>query len=257
MPQLSKCHNAYTIIRHLEPVPVSNRKRFMNVSPETEMLMAKQAYEQVLQQFRHRILPPNHPYSIFVRKVARNLIKVSGLEDLKWEVHVVDDPQKNAFVLPGGKIFVFTGLLPIVEDEAGMAAVLGHEIAHQVARHSAEKLSYMTITTILQLLLAALFDPNMVLTRIFVEFGINMPFSRKMESEADYIGLRLMAQACYDPNAAVRMWQRMKEVVNHSEVMAYLGTHPSPGKRIENIKEWLPEAQLIRENSDCYQVTSS
>ncbi|TPX63616.1 hypothetical protein SpCBS45565_g06486 [Spizellomyces sp. 'palustris'] len=176
------------------------------------------------------------------------------MANLHWEVYVIEDPQKNAFVLPGGKIFVFTGLIPIVQDEDGMAAVLGHEIAHQIARHSAEKLSWAKILIVAQLLMAYIFDPGMFFSRLFLELGVLMPFSRKMESEADYIGLRLMAQACYDPAAAVGLWERMKEAQRSSKLLEYVSTHPSPEKRIQKITEWLPEAEMIREKSDCEHV---
>ncbi|KAJ3006920.1 hypothetical protein HKX48_009408, partial [Thoreauomyces humboldtii] len=231
----------------------SNRKRFIDVGVEQESVMARQAYNQVMAQYHHRILPSNHPLSVFVQKVADKLVRVSNLQGLKWEVHVIDDPQRNAFVLPGGKIFVFSGLIPIVRDADGMAAVLGHEIAHQIARHSAEKLSQAKLATLLQLALS-LFDAPGGISRLLLELGIMMPFSRKMEGEADYIGLRLMAQACYDPRAAVGMWERMKAVDGgggDNLVMAYVSTHPSNEKRIEMIKGWLPEAEAIRESSDC------
>ncbi|KAI8918461.1 peptidase family M48-domain-containing protein [Powellomyces hirtus] len=241
-------------LSHLDTVPITNRKRFMDVNPEQEKELSQQGYREIMLQYGHRILDPRHPYSIFVRKVARKLIRVSGLEDLHWEVHVIDDPQKNAFVLPGGKIFVFSGILPITENEDGMAAVLGHEIAHQIARHSAEKLSWVKIAMVAQTLLQFIFGYGM-LTSLLLEFGLLMPFSRKMEVEADYIGLRLMAQACYDPQAAIRMWQRMQAADHkHSDLVAYMGTHPSHGSRIEKLRAWIAEAETIRANSDCYHT---
>ncbi|KND01294.1 uncharacterized protein SPPG_03104 [Spizellomyces punctatus DAOM BR117] len=243
-------------VSHLETVPITGRKRFIDVTPQQEKMMAKQAFQQVMAQYGPKILPSWHPYSLFVRRVAERLIKVTGMSNLHWEVYVIEDPQKNAFVLPGGKIFVFTGLIPIVEDENGMAAVLGHEIAHQIARHSAEKLSWAKILIVAQLLMAYIFDPGMLFSRLFLELGILMPFSRKMESEADYIGLRLMAQACYDPVAAVGLWERMKEAQRSSKLLEYVSTHPSPEKRIQKITEWLPEAEMIREESDCEHTAS-
>ncbi|KAJ3087324.1 hypothetical protein HK102_011357, partial [Quaeritorhiza haematococci] len=224
-----------------------------------EEMLSKQAYAEIMMQYGNAILPANHPYSRFVRKVAERIIKVSGMNDLSWEVYVVNSPQRNAFVLPGGKIFVFTGILPIVGDEDGMAAVLGHEIAHQVARHSAEKLSYLKVLIFFQLVLSLFMDPRLIFNRVFLEFGLMMPFSRKMESEADYIGLKLMAQACYDPRVAITMWERMKladKLGGGNANFEYLSTHPSHDTRIKKIQEWMPEAIETRDKSDCDQMAS-
>ncbi|KAJ3033328.1 hypothetical protein HK097_004891 [Rhizophlyctis rosea] len=182
-----------------------------------------------MSQYGHSILPPHHPASHFVRKVAEKIVQVSGMGGLKWEVHVIDNPEKNAFVLPGGKIFVFTGILPIVQTEDGLAAVLGHEIAHQVARHSAEKLSTTQLVLLSQILLSFFIDPGFIFNRLLLQFGVLMPFSRRCEVEADYIGMKLMAQACYDPEAAVGVWKRMKEAERQAPP-EYLSTHPSNGK---------------------------
>ncbi|KAJ3292521.1 hypothetical protein HK104_005219 [Borealophlyctis nickersoniae] len=154
----------------------------------------------------------------------------------------------------GGKVFVFTGIIPIVQDEDGMAAVLGHETAHQIARHSAEKLSYMKILLVGQVLLSVFFDTSFLVNKMLLEFGLLLPFSRKMEAEADYIGLKLMAQACYDPRAAIRLWERMKQA-HKMQPPAYLSTHPSTEYRIKKIKEWLPEALETYQNSDCNQTS--
>ncbi|KAJ3133422.1 hypothetical protein HDU90_005741 [Geranomyces variabilis] len=243
-------------LSHLDTVPVTQRRRFMDISVDTEKLMAQQAYHEVMREFRHHILPPAHPYSVFVNQVAHKLIRVSGLQDLKWEVYVIDSPQKNAFVLPGGKIFVFSGLLPIAGDKDGMAAVLGHEIGHQVARHTAEKLSWSKLTVIAQTIIAFVFGGDFqFLSGLFLQLGVLLPFSRKMEVEADHIGLCLMAQACYDPRAAVGMWERMSQADKQSPgILAYVQTHPSHANRIEKIKAWLPEALGILNASDCRQT---
>ncbi|KAI9142122.1 peptidase M48 [Paraphysoderma sedebokerense] len=121
--------------------------------------------------------------------------------------YVINAPVQNAFVLPGGKVFVFTGILPVVKNEDGLAVVLGHEIAHQVARHSSEKLSWLKVLMLAQFLLSFVFDTSLFFNRMFLELGILLPFSRKMEVEADEIGLMLTAQACYDPREAIGLWQ--------------------------------------------------
>jgi predicted Zn-dependent protease len=141
--------------------------------------------------------------------------------------------EANAFVLPGGKVFVYTGILPIAQTDDGLAAILGHEIAHNVARHSAESASrYLIINLPLRYLLIFLDNTGYtmgvgrVIGDILMGLGVTMPASRKQESEADYIGLMIMAKACYDPRDAVGVWERM-EAANHGAAPEWLSTHPS------------------------------
>ncbi|KDN41443.1 hypothetical protein K437DRAFT_226755 [Tilletiaria anomala UBC 951] len=174
-----------------------------------------------------------------------------------WEVFVIhDDSEKNAFVLPGGKIFVFTGILPICKDEDGLATVLGHEIAHQLARHGAEKMAGFKVliagAAILELL-----GLDIGLSRAALTLLLQLPNSRKTEIEADYIGLRLMSQACFDPRQAQHLWRRMQasegtQTGGIGEVLeGMLSTHPVTRSRIENMQKWLPEAEQIRDASGC------
>ncbi|KAJ1929780.1 metalloendopeptidase [Tieghemiomyces parasiticus] len=247
-------------VAHLEPAPISGRRRFMAVSPAEVEAMAKQSYEEIMDQYGDRILPANHNYTRFVKRVATRIIRASGMDVLgagptmDWEFYVIDAPEMNAFVLPGGKVFVFTGILPVARDEDGLATILGHEIAHQLAGHHAEKMSYAKFLTIFQFLLQFFIDPNLVgLNRIALELGIMLPNSRKCESEADYIGLQLMAQACYDPTKSIGLWERMSQSESrlHGKGFEYLQTHPSSQGRIDNLKKWLPEAEQKREDSNC------
>jgi len=202
--------------------------------------------------------------------LPHSLIPVSGLDDVDWEVFVInDDSIKNAFVIPGGKVFVFSGMLPICGDEDGLAAVMSHEIAHSVARHSAERMS-KSILVIAALFIVALSigDPG-PLGRILMDLLYLRPGSRKQEAEADYIGLMMMAQACYNPGKAVNLWERMEKAQEFAPPQ-FLSTHPSNSSRIENIKGWysccsfeevqctdssilhrLPEARDKREIGDC------
>ncbi|OZJ02238.1 hypothetical protein BZG36_04545 [Bifiguratus adelaidae] len=246
-------------VTHLETVPVSGRRRFIDITPKQEEALAKLSYQEVMQQFGSAILPSWHPYTRFVKKVAERIIRVSGMESLNWEFYVIKSDEKNAFVLPGGKVFVFTGILPVVGNEGrshGMAAVLGHEIAHQLARHSAEKLSFAKIIFVGQLLISTVIDPSVLFNRLFYNLGIMMPFSRKCETEADFIGLQLMAQACYDPREAIKMWTRMEQL-SHNAVKGdaqspqFLSTHPSHKNRVAALTKELPDALSKRAASDC------
>ncbi|KAI5849044.1 peptidase family M48-domain-containing protein [Tricharina praecox] len=237
-----------------EVVPVSGRRRFNIVSVENEAKMAVQMYEETIAQFEGRILPTNHHLTRRVRKILDRLIPASGLQDLEWEVFVIkDDSMKNAFVIPGGKVFVFSGILPICGDDDGLAAVMSHEIAHTVAHHAAERLSKSFIALAAVLVAGiAIGDPDMVgrMGRILIDLVYLRPGSRKQEAEADYIGLMMMAQACYRPEKAVTLWERM-EAAEEFSMPQFLSTHPSNVKRIQNIQQWLPEAKVKSEMSDC------
>ena len=174
-----------------------------------------------------------------------------------WQVFVIDDPkQKNAFVLPGGKIFVFTGILPVCKNSDGLATVLGHEVAHQVARHSAEKMSGYKVLLFGTFLLDA-FGLDIGLSRAALTLLLSLPNSRKTEIEADYLGLRIMSRACFDPREASRLWTRMSESEGAgsggvlSSAQAILSTHPVSSQRIKNMEKWLPEAMETREASNC------
>ncbi|CAI2170065.1 7808_t:CDS:2 [Funneliformis geosporum] len=224
-------------VSHLETVPITKRRRFIDITPKQEEKMAQQAYHEIMTRYGKNILPPWDSRTKFVRKVAQQIVRVSGMQE------------KNAFVLPGGKVFVFTGILPIVKNEDGLAAVLGHEIGHQIARHSAEKLSFVKIIFLAQLFLSIFMDPG-VLARLFMEFGLMLPFSRKCEIEADYIGLLLMSQACYDPREASKIWERMS-VAQKGSPPQFLSTHPANESRIHKIQKWMPEALHKRAESDC------
>lgn len=217
--------------------------------------MAKAHYTAVMQEYGRQILPPSHPDSRMVNKVLQRLIPAAGLEGQKWEVKVIDDPdQANAFVLPGGKVFVFSGILPICADEDGLAAVLGHEIAHNVAHHSAEQYSQHAYLIPLALFLTFTFDVSAQLSQFLLSIALEWPGSRTMESEADYIGLLMMAKACYDPSAAVELWDRMAKEERYASPQ-FLSTHPASKKRRAVIQEWLPQAQQTRAEGQCGSVT--
>ncbi|KAI9815433.1 MAG: hypothetical protein M1827_002566 [Pycnora praestabilis] len=238
-------------VYNLEQVPVSGRRRFNIVSKETEEQMAKQLYQQTLQQFGNKVLPARDPRSRMVQRVLNRLIPASGLGDANWEIHVVDDKDTiNAFVIPGGKVFVFSGILDICQGEDGLAAVLGHEIAHNVAHHAAERMSQLIWVIVGMYGMAFVLGTPDFLSQLLLDYGLMKPGSRKQESEADYIGLMMMAQSCFDPEAAVGLWQRMEKAEKYAPPQ-FMSTHPSSHNRIGKIQQWLPEAQDKRAQSDC------
>ncbi|KAL1305806.1 hypothetical protein AAFC00_003969 [Neodothiora populina] len=239
-------------IYNLEEVPVSHRRRFNVVSEDYEQTSGQELYKQVMSQYSGQILSPLHPQHRMVQKVLDRLIPHSGLSEEKnrWEVHVIQDPQKNAFVIPGGKVFVFSGILDVCQGEDGLAAVLGHEIAHNVAHHAAERMS----STVMILPVAVIAGLFLGLPDVFPQMAVDLAFlkpgSRAQESEADYIGLMMMAEACFDPHAAVGLWSRM-EKEEQSAPPQFLSTHPSSHNRMEKIREWLPEAEVKQQEGGC------
>ena len=240
-------------VLNLEQVPITHRRRFNCIGASTEAQLGSQGYEETLRDFRGKILPENHPYSQMVAKVVERLLPtargLSGSDE--WRIHVINEQdQKNAFVLPGGKVFVFTGLLPIAKDEAGLAAVLGHEIAHNVAHHLAERLSQSIIVAGAAMIIATLFDISGQSSSAIANVALSLPNSRTQEMEADHIGLLMMAEACYDPNAAYDLWGRMAEAEKGAPPQ-FLSTHPTSYNRRELIKQWLPQAMQKYEESNC------
>lgn len=237
-------------VANLERVPVSDRYRFRIVPYSWEASTGETMYAQTMEQFGGKILPPSSREHRMVQRVLDRLVPHSGLQDEAWEVHVIDDPMKNAFVIPGGKVFVFRGIMDVAHGEDGIAAVLGHEIAHNVAHHAAERMS-VSFPLIGLASIAALFlglDPS--LGSMAVNLAFTLPGSRKQEAEADYIGLLMMAESCYDPTAAMRLWAAMEKEEQHAPPQ-FLSTHPSNHNRLEKIQGWLPKAEDKRAQSDC------
>ncbi|KAK9417951.1 putative Peptidase family M48-domain-containing protein [Seiridium unicorne] len=246
---------------NVQTVPVSGRRRFNCYSPSTVEAVSEQQYKRIIYDVERqggRFLSDWDPRTQMVKRVMRRLIPVSGMEDAAWEVRVIDDPnQANAFVLPGGKVFVFSGIIPIARNEDGLAAVLGHEIAHNLAEHIGERMSGQIGVNILLgsvVLLTALWGGALLATQFFggslLDLLFSRPMGRRQESEADYIGLMMAAEACYDPEAALTFWQRM-EAHSQGSPPEWMSTHPSNHNRIEKIKEWLPKAMEKRLESDC------
>lgn len=245
---------------HIERAPISNRRRFMLIGPTIERYLGDQGYRDVLEQFKSSMLPENHPEVMRVKEIMKNLIRVSPYandDTIDWRIHVINDPKQspNAFVLPGGKVFVFSTILPICGNNDGLATVLSHELAHQVARHTAENMSKTPLYLIAGMVLYSI-TGSQALNSLITNSLFKLPASREMEKEADYIGLILMSRACYNPNEAVHVWERMENFEHRAASGAmrapeFLSTHPATSNRIENIKGWLPEAREARVTARC------
>ncbi|WFD49068.1 metalloendopeptidase [Malassezia furfur] len=252
---------------HLQQVPETGRWRFLDVSVTDEDQLGRQSYEQTMQTYGDRVLSSWSPDAVRVRSVAQRIIDVCGDLDrerapgappTQWNVHVIASPEKNAFALPGGSIFVFTGILPVCQNDDGLATVLSHEIAHVLARHPAEKMSGLTVVYVLGLFMDMLgFDIG--LSRMALNLLMSLPNSRTMESEADHIGLEIMAKACFDPSQAVSFWQRMgggsagRQGKLAESAQSILSTHPVDSTRVQQIQQWLPSAEQAYDGSGCRQ----
>lgn len=240
---------------NLEEVPITHRRRFNIISPAYEKSLGAEGYNQILQQYKGKILPADHPITQMVANVVERLLPATGgLANDEWRVHVIDSPEEqNAFVMPGGKVFVFTGILPICLDENGLAAVLAHEIAHDIAHHTAEKASRGAFVVLAAILLSFVFDVGGDLGNVVSNLFFSLPNNRTQELEADYIGLLMMADSCFDPESAAAFWTRMKEG-NPSEPPQFLSTHPSHYNRKDAILRYLPEAHTRFDDNGCSNV---
>ncbi|AQZ11927.1 OMA1 (YKR087C) [Zygosaccharomyces parabailii] len=252
-------------VANLKEAPVSGRRRFLWVPSSLEMMIGQSSYKSILRESRPYLLPDNHPTTqrvteIFARIVDAALkdptVDKSMLEGIQWKVHIVNDPRAppNAFVLPGGKVFVYSSILGICQNDDGLATVLSHEFSHQLARHTGENLSKAPIYLILSTLLYTITGTE-VLNRLLLDSIVRMPASRQMETEADYIGLMIMSRACFDPHESIKLWARMTEYekknVGAGARFEFLSTHPASEHRIENMRKWLPQASQLYDQSDC------
>lgn len=231
-------------------VSETGRRQLILLGPSEEMQLGLTTFEQMKKELP---ISKDPAANALVKRVGQRIANVSSLTNAQWEFVVFDSKEANAFCLPGGKVGVYTGILPITKDEAGLATVIGHEVAHASARHGAERLSnQMLLQTGGQVLgtTVSLADPRWqgVATTVYglgANVGYALPHSRGQESEADRIGLLYMARAGYEPEAAVGFWQRFAEYNKNSRSGTpwFLRTHPLDETRIQRIKEWLPEAR--------------
>lgn len=223
----------------------AGRTAHLGLSAQQEETLGLQSYQQVLSESE---TVRSGPEFEMVREVAARLAKATG-KNFDWQVSVVRSPQVNAFCLPGGKIVVYTGILPIAQNPAGLATVMGHEMAHATLRHGSERMfkqkATQTLMTGVQFSLGDMDyeQRRMVMGAIGAgaQYGILLPFGRDHESEADKVGLGYMARAGYDPNEAVAFWQRMSET-GGQQPPEFMSTHPSHGTRVARLKELLPGA---------------
>ena len=239
-------------------VPLTERKS-LNLVPQSQMLtLSLDQYSKVIGQSK---LSRDRKKVKMVRRVgkriagaAEDFLRRSGMEDhiddYKWEFNLIEDNKMvNAWCMPGGKVAVYTGILPYTRNERGLAVVVGHEVAHAIARHGNERMSQGLLVNLGGMALSVALAEKPALTRqlsmaafgLGASVGILLPYSRTHESEADRIGLTLMAMAGYDPREAVPFWRRMNKKAG-ARPPEFLSTHPAPETRIEDIKTYISEA---------------
>lgn len=240
-------------------VPITGRRQLLLVSNQEVLALSNQQYNQFKQE---ATLSRNMQQQALVTRVGQRIaqavtsyMKQAGLEKeldgYHWEFNLVESDAVNAFCMPGGKIVIYTGILPITQDETGLAVVMGHEVAHAIAKHSNERISQQLVTNLGNTTLSAVLASKgasattqvlaNTLYGIGTHVGNTLPHSRKQELEADKLGLVFMAMAGYDPRAATPFWQRMATNKSGS-VAEFLSTHPSDQTRIKEINKHLPEA---------------
>lgn len=240
-------------------VPVTGRKQHLLVTDEQVLSLSNQEYTNYMKTAK---LSTNSANTEMVKRVGQRLATAveqylkdhnqsAEIKNYNWVFNLVQDNSANAFCMPGGKIVVYEGLLPITQNESSLAIVLGHEIAHAVAKHSAEQLSTQMRQQYGSQILGAVLNGAGVSSNTSTiaqnVFGLGSKFSslhysRKNESEADYMGLIFAAMAGYDPSVAISFWQRMA-ASSQNNTPAFLSDHPSDTKRISDIEKWLPEAK--------------
>jgi predicted Zn-dependent protease len=230
-----------------QKTPVTHREQHVTLTDAQQSQLGSQQYAKTLRANRARIVSSGPQYAR-VQRVAKRIELVAARDkpDFVWKVTLLRKNVANAYCLPGGKIVVYTGIRPLTENDAGLATVLGHEVAHATAEHVAERIEREHLTAVAAAILAGgvAFTPGQyVRVLALLDAGASLPFSRSQESEADHIGLVYMARAGYDPHQAVAFWKRMLRASRGKEPPEFLSDHPSDTHRVQRIVSWLPEAE--------------
>ncbi len=228
--------------------PITGRKQLLIYPEGHELSLGEQAYSEATKETPET---DNALYRSLVSQVGNRIAAVAGRSDYQWEFKTLKSNDQNAFCLPGGKVAVYEGILPICENEAGLAVVMSHEIAHALARHGGERMSQNAAVQGVQTAVGYVMqNQEQVRRELFMkaygvasEYGVILPYSRKHESEADSIGLTLMAKAGYDPGEAPRFWRRFGAANVGEKKAEFFSTHPSDERRAADLLAQLPKAQ--------------
>lgn len=251
---------------HLEETPFTHRTRFMPISHKQMQELTDAEHRNILELFAAYILPVNHPDHLRVYRVAKQLVVANygkEMENLTWQVSVVECEEMNAFALPNGQIFMFTGMLKVLPNDDALATILGHEMSHAVLQHAAEQVSLcgfinMFIVIVLALLWALLPTETALfahwLQNRILQILLHLPYSRKLEEEADEVGMNMAAKACFDVRESPRFWRQVAVTQNQTdqpELLKWLSTHPTHSDRADNLEALLPQALEVRRSCSC------
>jgi metalloendopeptidase OMA1, mitochondrial len=228
--------------------PYTGRRQLLFTSEGSETRMGYQAFQKLKQHYK---IDHNPEVNALVSRVGRRIAAAAQRPDYKWEFVVFKDKEANAFCLPGGKVGIFTGILKYTKNEAGMATVISHEVAHALARHAGERMSQSMLAQIGGIGLSAALGGVGSLAGagimqgygLAAQLGILLPYSRTQEYEADRLGLILMAKAGYDPAAALGFWKRMMTKNKKVKMPQFMSTHPNDANRLRELEAFVPEAR--------------
>lgn len=234
--------------------PVTGRKQLLLIPEQQEIALGLDAYNEIVAA---EPVSKQERLVELVNRVGIRIAAVAGRPDYQWEFRVIESGQQNAFALPGGKVAIYEGILPICQNEAGLAVVMSHEIAHALARHGGERMSQSAVSSGIERAIAiatrdkADHDRQLLLAAYGAasKYGIMLPYSREHESEADRIGLMLMAQAGYDPREAPEFWRRFGASTQGEKPAEFLSTHPSDERRAAELQALLPQALTYYEQA--------
>jgi predicted Zn-dependent protease len=234
-----------------------------SISPEDEKQLGLQAWSELLTT--EQPVSPNDPNAVAIREIMQRLVaKVPAVSDalaaehglqaqhiektFDWEVNLLNSEQVNAFCLPGGKMAVYTGLIPVAQNNNAMAIVMGHEITHALLRHGAQRMTEQKLAQIGQMAgaMSGMDQSQMQAVMAVYGYGRALPYARKQESQADEMGLMLAAAACFDPQEAIPLWERMGQASGGEAPPEFSSTHPNPGTRIQNLQALMPKAMEYR-----------
>ena len=235
--------------------PMTDRRQLLLVPETQELALGDSSFAELTSS---QPASTNDQYIEMVNRVGQRLAAVAQRPDYDWEFHVIASPEQNAFCLPGGKVAVYEGILPICQSEAGLAVVMSHELAHALARHGGERMSQSYAVDAFGRVISHLNQTHQVVSQdqlnraygVASEYGFVLPYSREHESEADHIGLMLMAKAGYDPREAPKFWERFAQLNAGRQPVEFLSTHPSDQRRSADLLALLPEATAIYHSTD-------
>ncbi|GAB3754361.1 M48 family metallopeptidase [Lysobacter olei] len=253
--------------------PYTGEKAHYGATPEEEVQLGAQAFQQVLgdAQAQGALLPANTEVSQQIRTIAQRLVArvpevttdmaaanqqqvPTSHQNFQWDVAVIQSDQANAFCLPGGKMAVYTGLIPVAQNQDAMAVVMGHEIAHALLRHGSQRMAQQKLVQMGQMaagMAVGGMDPQqqqavMAALGAGAQYGFILPYGRNHETQADEVGLMLAAAACFDPQQAIPLWERMASLGGGQQPPEFASTHPNPANRIQNLQSLMPQAEAFR-----------